>query len=59
MPDLNDPLKDSYTGKVAEGLLGKDHDLTVKLRGLRTGLLGNRSPGGTPPPGPAHAAGKP
>ena len=36
------------TVSLVEGLLGKDHALTVKLRGLRAGLIGDQSPGGAP-----------
>ena len=43
------------TVSLVEGLLGKDHDLPVKLRGLRASLIGNQSPGGTPAPAPAPA----
>jgi arginine/ornithine N-succinyltransferase beta subunit len=43
------------TGAVStvEGLLGKTHALTEKLRGLRASLIGNQNAGGstaTPPP---------
>ncbi len=38
------------TVSLVEGLLSKDHELTVKLRGLRADLIGNQNPGGTPPP---------
>ena len=37
---------------LVEGLLGKDHVLSVKLRALRSELVGNQTPGGTPPPTP-------
>jgi hypothetical protein len=36
-----------------EGALGKDHVLAVKLRALRSDLIGNQTPGGTPTPTPA------
>ena len=43
------------TGTVStvEGALGKNHPLTVKLRSLRSDLIGNQNPGGTPAPQPA------
>ncbi len=41
------------TVSLVEGLLGKDHPLPVKLRGLRTELIGNQNPNGTPAPAPA------
>ena len=47
------------TVSLVEGLLGKDHELTVKLRGLRADLVGSQSSGGTPPPAPAPTPGKP
>jgi len=40
------------TVSLVEGVLGKDHALTVKLRGLRSDLIGNQNPGGTPDPAP-------
>lgn len=47
------------TVSLVEGLVGKDHPLTAKLRGLRADLIGNQNPGGTPPPGPAPTPAKP
>ena len=47
------------TVSLVEGLVGKGHDLTTKLRGLRADLIGSQNPGGTPPPPPAPAAPKP
>src|SRR5438105_9812615 len=44
------------TVSLVEGLVGKDHALTTKLRGLRSDLIGNQSPGGAPAPAPAQAA---
>jgi hypothetical protein len=41
------------TVSLVEGLMGKSHELSVKLRGLRADLIGNQSPGGTPAPAPA------
>ena len=41
------------TISLTEGLLGKDHALPVKLRGLRADLIGNQNPGGSPAPAPA------
>ena len=38
------------TVSLVEGLLGKDHQLTLKLRGLRADLVGDQSPDDTPPP---------
>jgi hypothetical protein len=38
-----------------EGALGKGHALAVKLRSLRSGLIGNQHPDGTPAPAPAAA----
>ena len=38
------------TVSLVEGLLGKDHALPVKLRGLRADLIGNQNPGGKPAP---------
>ncbi|MEO7932588.1 MAG: hypothetical protein ABIT76_05465 [Chthoniobacterales bacterium] len=32
------------TVSLVEGLLSKDHELTVKLRGLRSGLIGAQTP---------------
>jgi hypothetical protein len=34
------------TVSLVEGLAGKDHALTTKLRGLRADLIGNQAPGG-------------
>ena len=41
------------TVSLVEGLLGKDHELTAKLRGLRANLIGDQNPGGSTPPPPA------
>ena len=41
------------TVSLVEGLLGKDHVLSVKLRGLRAELIGNQNSDGTPAPAPA------
>lgn len=41
------------TVSLVEGLLGKNHALPVKLRHLRSDLIGSQSPGGTPTPAPA------
>jgi hypothetical protein len=41
------------TVSLVEGVLGKDHALTVKLRGLRADLIGNQGSGDTPEPAPA------
>jgi hypothetical protein len=38
------------TVSLVEGVLGKDHALTVKLRGLRADLIGNQGSGDTPEP---------
>ena len=38
------------TVSLVEGLLGKDHELTVKLRGLRSGLIGAQTPPAPPTP---------
>ncbi len=39
------------TVSLVEGLLGKSHELTTKLRGLRADLIGSQTPGdATPPP---------
>jgi hypothetical protein len=46
--------KATATVSLAEGLLGKDHELPVKLRGLRAKLVGNQNPGGTPPAPATH-----
>lgn len=43
------------TVSLVEGELGKNHALSVKLRGLRSDLIGNQNPGGTPAPAPAAA----
>jgi hypothetical protein len=37
------------TVSLVEGLVGKNHELTVKLRGLRADLVGDQNPGGTTP----------
>ena len=47
------------TVSLVEGLVGKNHDLTAKLRGLRADLIGNQTPGGANPPPPAPAPAKP
>ena len=41
------------TVSLVEGLLGKAHELPKKLRGMRSDLIGNQSPGGAPTPAPA------
>lgn len=41
------------TVSLVEGLLSKDHALTVKLRGLRADLIGAQNVGGTTPVTPA------
>jgi hypothetical protein len=41
------------TVSLVEGLLGKDHALPVKLRGLRANLIGDQNPNGMPAPAPA------
>jgi hypothetical protein len=38
-----------------EGAVGKGHELAVKLRSLRSDLIGNQNPGGTPAPTPTPA----
>lgn len=38
------------TVSLVEGLLTKDHPLTIKLRGLRADLIGNQNPGSPPAP---------
>ena len=43
------------TVSLVEGLLGKDHELTGKLRSLRRDLIGNQHPGGASVPAPAGA----
>ena len=43
------------TVSLVEGVLGKAHELPVKLRSLRADLIGNQHPGGTPPPAPTTA----
>ena len=40
------------TASLVEGLVGKGHDLTTKLRGLRADLIGSQSVGSTTPPAP-------
>jgi len=47
------------TVSLVEGLVGKGHELTAKLRGMRADLLGSQSAGGATPPPPAPAAAKP
>ena len=42
----------SSTVSLVEGLLGKSHELPVKLRSLRAELIGNQNPNGTPNPVP-------
>ena len=44
------------TVSLVEGTLGKNHPLPVQLRSLRSDLIGNQNPGGTPAPAPAPAA---
>ena len=41
------------TVDLVEGALGKSHELSVKLRGLRASLTGNHNAGSTPAPTPA------
>lgn len=45
------------TVSLVEGLVSKDHELTLKLRGLRASLIGSQTPAGpapsTPPTAPA------
>jgi len=41
------------TVSLVEGLLGKTHELSVKLRQLRADLIGNQNPSGTHAPTPA------
>lgn len=41
------------TVSAVEGVLGKSHPLPVKLRSLRSDLIGNQNAGGTPAPAPA------
>jgi hypothetical protein len=41
------------TVSLVEGTLGKNHELAVKLRSLRSDLIGNQNPNGTPTPAPA------
>jgi len=43
------------TVSLVEGTLGKNHALAVKLRGLRSDLIGNQNPNGTPAPAPTAA----
>jgi hypothetical protein len=43
----------SGTISSVEGAVGKDHELTIKLRSLRSDLIGNQNPNGTPSPAPA------
>jgi hypothetical protein len=40
------------TVSLVEGLLSKDHELTLKLRRLRSALIGAQTPGGTVPAAP-------
>lgn len=40
------------TVSLVEGLLSKDHNLTVKLRGLRAALIGEQNVGGSDPTTP-------
>jgi hypothetical protein len=40
------------TVSLVEGLFSKDHELTVKLRGLRASLTGSQTPVGSSPPPP-------
>lgn len=42
------------TVSLAEGLMGKDHALTQKLRGLRSELIGHQNPMAPPRPPPAQ-----
>lgn len=43
------------TVSLVEGTLGKSHPLAVKLRSLRSDLIGNQNPGGAPAPAPTAA----
>ena len=47
------------TVSLVEGLVGKGHELTTKLRGLRADLIGGQNPGGATPPPPAPTPPKP
>lgn len=47
------------TVSLVEGLVGKDHELTAKLRGLRADLVGNQNPAGTTPPAQTAKTEKP
>jgi hypothetical protein len=40
------------TVSLVEGLVSKDHPLTLQLRSLRADLIGHQAPGTTPPPAP-------
>ncbi len=40
------------TVSLVEGLVSKDHELTLKLRGLRASLVGSQTPGDSNPPPP-------
>ena len=46
------------TVSLVEGTLGKSHELAVKLRSLRSDLIGNQNPNGTPAPAPAAVTAK-
>ncbi len=41
------------TVSLVEGLVSKDHELTIKLRGLRASLVGSQATGGSAPAAPA------
>ena len=41
------------TVSLVEGVLGKSHELPIKLRRMRADLIGNQNPNGTPAPAPA------
>ena len=47
------------TVSLVEGLVGKGHELTTKLRGLRADLIGSQTPAGATPPPPAPTPPKP
>lgn len=42
------------TVSLVEGLVGKDHELTLKLRSLRSNLIGAQTPGGPATPLPVN-----
>jgi hypothetical protein len=45
----------ALTVSSVEGAVGKNHDLSVKLRGLRSDLIGHQNPNPTPTPAPVAA----